>query len=56
MAPKPKTKEQIKNDPIQISKRIEEKRKLTQQEHSNQFETEKEELKELIKENEGPDI
>lgn len=29
---------------------------MTQQEHANQFVTEKEELKDLIRENEGPDL
>ena len=53
MAPKPKKKEEA---PIQKAKEVAENRKKTQEENANEFETAKEELKDLIRDNEGPDI
>lgn len=56
MAPKPKTIEERKNDPIQKSKGTEKSRKETQIERMKDYEIAKEDLKDNIKENEGPDI
>lgn len=56
MARKPKTKEDLKNDPIEKMKRTQDERKLVQKNFMDEFETEKEELKVEINENEGEDI
>lgn len=56
MARKPKTKEELKNDPIERSKRTEDERKLVQKNFMDEFDQAKEDLKEEIHENEGVDI
>jgi len=56
MARKPKTKEELKNDPIERMKKTQEDRKLKQQQFWNAFEDAKVELKDEIDENEGIDI
>jgi len=56
MAKKPKTKEELKNDPIERMKRTEDERKLVQRNFMDEFETAKEDLKQEIDENEGTDI
>lgn len=56
MARKPKTKEEMKNDPIERMKKTQEDRKLKQQQFWNTFDDAKEDLKREIDENEGTDI
>lgn len=56
MARKPKTKEEMENDPIQKMLKTETERKLVQKHFMDQFETDKEKLKEEIHENEGVDL
>lgn len=56
MAKKPRTKEELKNDPIERMKRTEDERKLVQRNFMDEFETAKEDLKQEIDENEGTDI
>jgi len=56
MARKPKTKEEMKNDPTERMNRQKDERKLVQKAFMEQFETEKEELKDEIVDNEGEDI
>lgn len=56
MARKPKTKEEMKKDPIKRMTETMKARKYTQQSNTETFDTAKEELKELIRDNEGPDI
>lgn len=45
MAKKPKTKEEMKNDPIELKKKIEDERKLVQKHFMEKYEESKEELK-----------
>ncbi len=56
MSRKPKTKEEMKNDPIERMNRNKDERKLVQKAFMDQFETEKEELKDEIEGYEGEDI
>ena len=56
MARKPKTKEEIKNDPIEKSKRTMDERKMKQKNYHEKFDIAKELLKGEIDENEGLDI
>lgn len=56
MARKPKTKEELKNDPVEMSKRTENERKMVQKNFMDEFEQAKEDLKDEINENEGMDI
>jgi predicted HAD superfamily Cof-like phosphohydrolase len=52
----PRPEKKSKNDPVQKSKDTEKLRKETQIENMKDYDTEKVELQEEIKENEGPDI
>jgi hypothetical protein len=56
MARKPKTKEELKNDPVEKMLKTQEDRKMKQQQFWNAFEDAKKELKGEIDENEGLDI
>lgn len=56
MAPKPKTREEEKNNPIKKSKETEDSRKALQADRMKEYEQAKEEFKEDIRNNEGPDI
>jgi hypothetical protein len=56
MARKPKSKEELKNDPVERSKRTEDERKLVQKNFMDEFDQAKEDLKEEIHDNEGVDI
>jgi len=56
MERKPKTEEEKRNDPIAEMKRIQEARRKDREKNMEEFETAKEDHKEEIKENEGPDI
>lgn len=56
MARKPRTKEELRNDPVERMKKTQQDRKLKQQQFMNQFEDAKKDLKEEITENEGLDI
>ena len=56
MAKKPKTKEEMKNDPIEKMKQTQLERKMVQKQFIDDFATGKEDLKEDIFENEGVDI
>lgn len=56
MARKPKTKEEMKNDPIVKMKQTELERKMVQKQFMDDFDVGKEDLKVEIDENEGVDI
>lgn len=56
MARKPKTKQEMANDPIERMKATQADRKMKQQQFWNAFEEAKKELKVEIDENEGLDI
>ena len=56
MARKPKTKEEMKNDPIEKMKKTQEDRKMKQKNFHEEFDNAKEELKDEIDNNEGLDI
>ena len=56
MARKPKTKEELKNDPVEKMKKTQDDRKMKQSQFWNSFEDAKKDLKVEIDENEGLDI
>ena len=56
MARKPKTKEEMRNDPIERMKKTMDDRKMKQVNYCEEFANAKEELKVEIDENEGLDI
>lgn len=56
MAPRPKTLEEMKNDPNQKSGKTQNERKKRQEENMDEYERQKNKLKNEIKDNEGPDI
>lgn len=53
---RPKTRDQSRGTSIAQMKNRQRNRKLVQEENAKQFENDKEEIKDLIKDNEGPDI
>ena len=56
MARKPKTKEEMKNDPIEQMKKIEAERKMVQTTNMDEYHLGKDDLKDEIIDNEGMDI
>lgn len=56
MAPKPKTKEDLKNDPIEKKDKTELERKRIQEQYMDEYEQAKKDLKEEIADIEGDDI
>ena len=56
MARKPKTEEEIKNDPLKVMEKTRQERIIVRKNFEQQFKMEKENLKDEIEQNEGIDI